>query len=295
MGLSALGLIAGGDLPTGTYSIGGADARVPNTIGPALGLDKHGTFEIDSSITRQDNYFGNQATFELDRWNALNETAASNGGQFGFDTFVTNQMNTYNTARANNPQFFAGAKYFVVSQVERIFVFNGLPNGTEEANADFQNIGPFFLNEKFPVEWFRRGTAFTLADAAAQILELSAAFPFELGANEGLGNFVPLSTQIPPNPQSFICFALQNVFDAVPGQVQPTLLANLNTFMGFVDGVMAPLFLQAAGGCPGLTNCTVPSASANNDAGSLSAPGTPIEGVYPATNPGPGYQPPHKI
>ena len=31
--LSALGLIAGGDLPTGLYSIGGADSRVPNTIG----------------------------------------------------------------------------------------------------------------------------------------------------------------------------------------------------------------------------------------------------------------------
>ena len=31
--LSALGLVAGGDLPTGKYSIGGADSRVPNTIG----------------------------------------------------------------------------------------------------------------------------------------------------------------------------------------------------------------------------------------------------------------------
>ena len=40
--LSALGVIAGGDLATGYYSIGGADARVPNTLGPALGLDKHG-------------------------------------------------------------------------------------------------------------------------------------------------------------------------------------------------------------------------------------------------------------
>lgn len=38
-----------------------ADARVPNTIGPALGLDKHGVFEIDGSITHQDTYFGNNA------------------------------------------------------------------------------------------------------------------------------------------------------------------------------------------------------------------------------------------
>ena len=63
--LSALGLLAGGDLVTGKYSIGGADARVPNTIGPALGLDSHGVFEIDGSITRQDVHFGNNANFLL--------------------------------------------------------------------------------------------------------------------------------------------------------------------------------------------------------------------------------------
>ena len=50
--LSAFGLLAGGDLVTGKYTIGGADPRVPNTIGPAGGLDKHGVFEIDGSITR---------------------------------------------------------------------------------------------------------------------------------------------------------------------------------------------------------------------------------------------------
>jgi len=40
--LSALGLLAGGDLATGKYSIGGADSRVPNTLGPALGISHHG-------------------------------------------------------------------------------------------------------------------------------------------------------------------------------------------------------------------------------------------------------------
>jgi hypothetical protein len=123
VGLSALGLIAGGDLPTGIYSIGGADARVPNTLGPALGLDKHGTFEIDGSISREDAYFGNQANFQLSRWNALNSLAESKyGGQFGYDLFVEEKLNTYNTARATNPEFNAGVKYFVVAHAERAFV-----------------------------------------------------------------------------------------------------------------------------------------------------------------------------
>ncbi len=50
--VSALALIAGGDLVTGKYSIGGQDSRVPNTLGPALGASKHGFFETDTSITR---------------------------------------------------------------------------------------------------------------------------------------------------------------------------------------------------------------------------------------------------
>lgn len=36
--LSAFGLLAGGDIVTGKYSIAGKDDRVPNTIGPAYGI-----------------------------------------------------------------------------------------------------------------------------------------------------------------------------------------------------------------------------------------------------------------
>lgn len=56
--LSALGLLAGGDLPSGKYSIGGQDDRVPNALGPSLGISKHGFFEVDNSISRQDSYHG---------------------------------------------------------------------------------------------------------------------------------------------------------------------------------------------------------------------------------------------
>ena len=84
--LSALGLLAGGDLPTGKYSIGGADPRVPNTIGPALGLDKHGVFEIDGSITREDVHFGNNANFLLQRWEEYVNISQKHGGLFDFET-----------------------------------------------------------------------------------------------------------------------------------------------------------------------------------------------------------------
>ena len=139
---------------TGKYTIGGADARVPNTLGPALGLDKHGTFEIDGSISRPDNHFGNQADFIEQRWETVRQQAVDNGGGFfGIETWIANQEATYNTARATNPDFFAGVKYFAVSLAERSFVFRGLPNGTNEEVPDSANIEPFFLNNTFPEEF----------------------------------------------------------------------------------------------------------------------------------------------
>lgn len=78
--LSALGLLSGGDLPSGIYSIGGEDARVPNTLGPSLGISHHGPFEVDNSISRIDTYFGNQANFNLDRWNQLVALSEQYGG-----------------------------------------------------------------------------------------------------------------------------------------------------------------------------------------------------------------------
>jgi len=76
----------GGDLISEKYSIFGADSHVPGTLDPAGGLDKHGVFEIDGSITRQDTYFGNNANFILQRWEEYVEIANRNRGQFGAET-----------------------------------------------------------------------------------------------------------------------------------------------------------------------------------------------------------------
>ena len=168
------------------------DARVPNTIGPALGLFKHGTFEIDGSITRQDDYFGNEATFILDRWNNLVAMSEElDDGNFGRDLFTAERASTFNTARSTNPNFNGGAKQFAVGLAERAFVYRGLPNGTTPDLPNFQNIGPFFLNETFPEDWFRRATPYSLANLGPDLVDLYTGNPTPIGANEGLNNFVP--------------------------------------------------------------------------------------------------------
>ena len=98
---------------------------------------------------------------------------------------------TFNTSRSTNPSFNGGAKQFAVGLAERAFVYRGLPNGTNPDMPNFANIAPFFLNETFPENWFRRATAYSLVDLAPDLVDLYTGTPTPIGANEGLNNFVP--------------------------------------------------------------------------------------------------------
>ena len=64
----------------------------------------------------------------------------------------------------------------------------------------------------------------------------------------------------------------------MPGQVQPTLLENIDLFTAFANAVVTPFFQPF--GCPGLMNFTVKGDSANAEPG-VSAGGSPVDGVYP--------------
>ena len=242
--LSALGLIAGGDLVSGIYSIGGADSRVPNTLGPALGLDKHGGFEIDGSITRQDVYFGNNANFLLQRWNEYVNESEAQGGEFNLAINAVDNGFRYDNSLGTNPDFFAGVIWFAVSHAERVFVYEGLANGTSGL-ANYDNVAPFFLNETFPDNWYRRGVPLALPVAFEQAAEMFLANPRALGGNQGVGNFVPLDLSkdlSTASPAQIGCFILENILDVAPGQLDPTIYNNFELYTGFIKGKADALY-----------------------------------------------------
>jgi hypothetical protein len=144
-------------------------------------------------------------------------------------------------------------------------------------------VAPFFLNETFPPNWYPRGVPLTLPSAVAEAVGLFALNPRELGANEGLNNFVPLQTSLTSaTPAQVGCFLLQNILDATPGQIAGTVIDNLEVYEGFVKGVLAPFFFV-----DGYFNCefesfVAPSANAGvSDDGSVSSSGSPVNGAYP--------------
>lgn len=284
--LAALALLAGGDLITGTYSIGGQDPRVPSTLGPAPGWSHHGVFEIDGSITREDTYFGNNANFILQRWDEYVEIANRNGGQFGTETQAEDNGFRYDLSRETNPDFYAGVIWFAVSHAERVFVYEGFANGTTQS-ADYDSIAPFFLNETFPPNWYRRATPFTIPQAFGEAGALFLANPRDLGSNQGsASNFVPLPglenfTAIAQDPSELGCFLLENILDITPGQVSETIQNNFDIYEGFVKGVVAPFFTD-----DGFFNCNItdfarPGQSAGSTPQGSSASGSPVNGAYP--------------
>ncbi|KAH9845157.1 aromatic peroxygenase-like [Teratosphaeria destructans] len=243
--LSALGLLSGGDLPSGKYSIGGADSRVPDTLGPSLGISHHGFFEVDNSISRQDAYFGNQANFQMDLWEQLVGIADKYDGEFGNSAFAEERVLRYNQAKNSNPEFDAGIRWLAVTTAERVFIFRALPNGTHDILADYRNVAPFYLNETFPDNWFRRDNAYSLADTGADIADLlvSSSEVTTPGQNEGLNNFVPLGIDLGAvTPTSATCFLASAVFDETPGFLSPALVDNYDVVQAFLNGAVAPFF-----------------------------------------------------
>lgn len=116
---------------------------------------------------------------------------------------------------------------------------------------------------------------------ATDILDLFLNNPRELGSNDGVNNFVPLSPSVSlSTPDDVLCFLLEAVLDAGAGQISPVIIDAADVVQGFIKGVLGPFFVDY--NCSSaLGNYGAPSPSAGtNSTGSESAIGSPINGYY---------------
>ena len=186
-------------------------------------------------------------------------------GEFGNTAFAEERVLVYNEAKNNNPEFDAGIRWLGVTTAERVFIFRALPNGTHPELADFRNVGPFYLNETFPREWFRRATPYTLASTGSDIAALlaSSSEVTTPGQNQGQNNFVPLGIDLSNvSPNTATCFLASAVFDETPGFITPALAQHADIVNGFLAGAVKPFFAPFA--CPILSQDTKPGPNAGN-------------------------------
>jgi hypothetical protein len=161
-----------------------------------------------------------------------------------------------------------------------------LANGTATGpgDASYRNIAPFFLNETFPDGWFKRGVGFSLPSALQSGLQMFLSNPRELGSNDGIGNFVPLDTNLTELSASELgCFALKNLLDVAPGQLQTAVVDGVGVVDGFLSGVLAPFLVG-----DGFFDCDVgafvapsPEAGKEDTEPGLGAYGPPVNCEYP--------------
>jgi hypothetical protein len=107
--------------------------------------------------------------------------------------------------------------------------------------------------------------------------------PRELGANEGLDNFALLNLDVSmKTPAQIGCFLLENFLDLAPGQIQRTVVNNLNVYSAFIKGAVAPFMIDDECFNCDVANFVKPSAPAGvNKDGSQASSGSPVNGAYP--------------
>lgn len=162
-------------------------------------------------------------------------------------------------------------------------MYRGLPNGTNQDVADYQNIALFWLNETFRENLYRRAEPYNLVNMATDILDLFLGNPRALGSNKGLYNFRASEPECDIGESDDVaCFLFENLFDAGAGQISPEIIEAADVVNGLIKGVAGPFFVDF--NCSQtLSNYGAPSSSeaGTNATGSASAEGVIKNGQYP--------------
>lgn len=223
MGADLTAFLAGGsvlfagDIPSMTFSIGGADARtnslgiVGGALGTETGLSGHLRFkEGDASGTRCDFYLcnGNNHNLNPSVFLDLQSTAKTyGGGQYNVPALIQHFAHQYTNSRNKNPNFYffppqaalvIGATYFIAG-----FFSNGTIGAGGVANeASISSfLGTYFNSssgavqyqpEQIPPQgWYRRGYPMFLSEGIEGIIALytgaaaTLGQPMLFGANTG--------------------------------------------------------------------------------------------------------------
>ncbi|KIJ34100.1 hypothetical protein M422DRAFT_263899 [Sphaerobolus stellatus SS14] len=212
----------------------------PNPPKPAQvgGLSQHGTFEGDTSMTRVDAYFGDQAVFNEDLFQGFIATSAKYGvnGTYDVNAAAELRYQRLQDSIKTNPQLVYTSPRILSAYSEAVFptiffVDGRLNNRQLTIDAarhffDFQMMPADFHRQPAPVN-------FTMVDPLTKAI--FDKHPFTPGVNHGKNNFV-LQPKTPA--LSDFCGIYEDiVLRVIPGQYpRPTgaLREAINKNLGFL-------------------------------------------------------------
>ncbi|KAH7102134.1 hypothetical protein BKA62DRAFT_671554 [Auriculariales sp. MPI-PUGE-AT-0066] len=171
-----------------TREVSGIAQTGPKPPALAGGLNVHGTFEGDASLTRSDDFLGNNHDLNMTLFNQLIDTMDTFGaGNYNLTAAAEFRWIRIQDSIARNPTFDFGNPRFATAYAESSFplaFFSNLSEPDVALGTSVANIRSFFLEHKYPENFHRRGTPF---DAGGDIIsDLQNAHPIAPGRNDGV-------------------------------------------------------------------------------------------------------------
>ncbi|TFK19115.1 Cloroperoxidase [Coprinopsis marcescibilis] len=242
-----------GNLVTDLLSIGAKTRRTgPDPPPPAIvgGMNNHGTFEGDASLSRGDAFDGDNHNFNQTLWDQLVDYSNQYGGGF-YNLTVAGELRWQRTQQsiATNPEFdFRGLRHFtVVGQASfpaGLFT-DGRKTGADKHQLDLVSGLSFFKHMRFPAGFFRASEP--TGGVGSDVI--FGAHPVLPGRNVGGVNNYVVDTSL-GGFGDFCKFYTEFVNITIKGLYpNPTgvLRRNLNLNLGFVYDALAP---RLGANCP---------------------------------------------
>ncbi|KZV94945.1 Cloroperoxidase [Exidia glandulosa HHB12029] len=190
--------LVNGNPLTNLLSIGGISwltGHAPPAPALASGLNTHGTFEGDASLTRSDALLGDNHSFNATLFQQLVDISNKvGGGKYNVSAAAEMRFQRVQDSIARNPNFnFANPRFntaFIEAVFPIVFFIDGRLQEKGVTGLDLEVMRGFFEDHRMPKDFHRRGTPTGASDDELDFV--MAAHDYTPGFNNGsVNSFVP--------------------------------------------------------------------------------------------------------
>lgn len=225
----------------GKTSLTGPDPPKPAAVG---GLSFHGTFEGDTSMTRVDAFFGNQATFNETLFKQFTSFAQEFGanGTYDMNTAAELRHQRLQQSIQNNPNLSFVSPRILSAYSEAVFPTIFFVDGRlNSGQLNLDAARSFFDTNMMPTGFHRQPAPVSFPTVTTLIQRVFDKHPFTPGINHGVNNF----TLMPETPalsdfcgiyEDIVLRVLKIQYPNPTGQLRDALNTNLEFFYSAVKG-----------------------------------------------------------
>ncbi|KAF6755032.1 aromatic peroxygenase precursor [Ephemerocybe angulata] len=240
--LTYAAFLVDGNLVTDLLSIGGKTKLTgPDSPGPATigGLSTHAVFEGDSSMTRADDFFGDNSSFNQTLFNQFVDFSNRFGdGLYNLTVAAELRNQRIKESIATNPKFDFTSPRFFTAYAESVFPLNFFVDGRNPVRAlSMENANLFFRDMRFPVDFHRAAAPI----GGKGLRDVFAPYPIKPGKNiNGINTYTPDPTSADFDNfcllyTDFVTKTVGSLYPNPQGVLRTNLIINLRNFYSGID------------------------------------------------------------